>query len=53
MIANLTSTRNRRFLLAAGLLLAACGLLAIGYALWPLEPTRVMATLQPTLFTSP
>ncbi len=53
MIASLMSIRNRRFLLAAGLLLAACGLLAIGYALWPLEPTQVIATLQPTLFAPP
>lgn len=43
----------RRLLLVASLLLILCGLLAIGFALWPLQNAQVIATLAPTIFTAP
>jgi uncharacterized membrane protein len=43
----------RRLLLIASLLLVVCGLLAIGFALWPLQNAQVIATLPPTVFAPP
>ncbi len=40
-------------LLLLGICLALCGLLALSFALWPLETLRVVQTLPPTLFAPP
>ncbi|MFM8320622.1 MAG: hypothetical protein ACKOC5_06860 [Chloroflexota bacterium] len=45
--------RTRSLVLLAGLLLIAGGLLALGYAGWPIETARLTATLPPTLFAPP
>jgi hypothetical protein len=47
------STQTRRLLLITSLVLVACGLLSLAYALWPLNPNQVIATLSPTLFAPP
>jgi hypothetical protein len=44
---------TRRLLLVASLLLVLCGLLAIGFALWPLQNAQIIATIPPTIFTPP
>lgn len=40
-------------LLILGLVLLCCSAIALAYAYWPIEPTSVGATLEPTLFTPP
>lgn len=53
MMAVFTSTRNRRFFLIASLVLVACGLLALAFVFWPLEPVEVIVTIPPTVFAPP
>jgi hypothetical protein len=43
----------RLLLFTCGLLLMCCALIALAYALWPAESTRLQATLAPTLFSPP
>lgn len=45
--------RLRRLIWIAAILLAACGLLALTYSLWPLETQQVMVTVAPVLFAPP
>jgi hypothetical protein len=43
----------RLLLLTLGLLFLCCALVALAYALWPVETTQLQATLAPTLFSPP
>ncbi len=45
--------KPRLILLSLSLLLLCCALLALAYAFWPVETTRLQATLAPTLFSPP
>ena len=45
--------RLRRLIWIIALLSAACGLLALAYALWPLEIERALVTVAPALFAPP
>ncbi len=47
------STRLRIVLVIAGLVLVGCALLALGYALWPLESATLQSTLPATVFAPP
>lgn len=47
------SSQTRRLLLLTGLTLVVCGLLALGYALWPIAASQATATLAPGLFAPP
>jgi hypothetical protein len=43
----------RLLLICVGLLVLCCSVVALGYALWPVEMVRVQTTLAPTLFRAP
>ncbi len=47
------SSQTRRLLLLTGLALLVGGLLAVGYALWPISSGQATVTLAPTLFAPP
>ncbi len=47
------SPRLRLVLVISALLLVACALVALGYALWPLGSTALHSTLSATLFAPP
>ena len=47
------SARLRLLVAVLGLLLLAFSLLALAYAIWPVEVQRLQATLAPTLFAAP
>jgi hypothetical protein len=47
------STRLRLALAVTGLIILCCALLALGYALWPIDDSSLQSTLAPTLFTPP
>jgi hypothetical protein len=44
---------TRMILLFLGLLIMACSLAALAFAVWPFESTSVQATLAPTFFAPP
>ncbi len=47
-------TRSARLaILIVGLLILACSLAALAYAVWPVPELTVQATLSPTLFAPP
>ncbi len=45
--------RLRRTIWIIAILLAACGLLALTYSLWPLEMQQITETVMPVLFAPP
>lgn len=50
---SMRSQRTRQIILLISLLLIVGGLLAVGYAMWPLASSSITETLPPTLFVPP